>query len=60
MPQWLLTLIANRFIDAIIKWVALWIKGQQAKKRAKKQVNEIKKIKDPSDRAHAMDSLFLK
>jgi len=58
MPQWLLTLIANRFMDAILKWIAAWIKGQQAKKRAKKQVNEIKKIKDPKARAAALDNLF--
>ncbi len=58
MPQWLLSLIANRFIDAILKWIALWVKGQQAKKRAKRQVNEIKKIKDAKARSTAMDSLF--
>jgi len=54
MPQWLLTLIANRFIDAIIKWVALWIETQANKKKAKKKVMEITKEKDPQIRAQRM------
>ena len=58
MPSWITTIVVDRIIKAIVDWISIWVKGQQAKKRAKKQVDEIKKETDPVKRASDLDNLF--
>lgn len=58
MGQWALKILIDRIIVFIVGLASDWFKTQQAKNRAKKKINEIKKIKDPKSRASSMDDLF--
>jgi len=56
--QWALKLLIDRLLALLMGWVTDVIKAQQAKKRAKKKINEIKKETDPVKRAADLDNLF--
>jgi len=58
MPSWLTGVIVDRIIKAIVDWLSIWVKGQRAKKRAKDQINEIKKETDPVKRSQRMDDFL--